>query len=286
MKIVLVKVGSNLSYLRIIKQNRTAVLFCLMIIFIKFGHGQFDGRFKFELAKNKLILKDTLGAISNFDSSIYYNFKPCFSDFNEFINLAVLVKDSSLMYKYIHEFVINSSERALSKLNNETLSQFIYSHTILHNIYLNNVVKNNTEIRKNILMFLSVDQFIRIYEFKSSTVEEITLKINFEFLDLLEFCINNKIILFDLEPEIFILLFHSAREKNHGKEFLVLIYKVLKHNYISSRNYALIHDEWCLFHNQSPQFAEENTISKFPLTSSNRTKINENRIVIGLTPIL
>lgn len=273
-----------MSYFGNIKQNRATVLFCLIFSYSFICYGQFYGRYKFEIAKSNLMLKDTAGAISNFDSSIYYNFKPCFSDYNEFINLAILIKDSSLLYKYIYEFVVNSSESALPKLNNETLSNYLYSHPILYEIYIRNVTKNNSEIRKNILMFLSVDQLIRIYGFKSNTIKDITLKINFEFLDLLNFCIDNNYNLFDLGPAIFILLFHASRENIQGKEFLALIYKALIHNYISSQSYALIYDEWCQHHNQSPQYAEDNTINQFPLTSSNLVKINENRIKIGLIP--
>ncbi len=273
-----------MSYFGTIFEVRIAILFFLIFNFYTIVDAQFDGRYKFELAKNNLLLKDTLGAISNFDSSVYYNFKPCHSDFNEFFNLATLTKDSNLIDKYIKEFILNSSESALSKLNNETLSQYIYSQPVLCEIFVRNATKNNTEIRKNFLMFLLADQFIRIYDFKSSTFKDITLKINFEFLDLLNFCIDNKYNLFDLEPEIFILLFHASREHIQGKEFLALIYKALSQNYISSQSYALIYDEWCVHHNQSPKYAEDNTITYFPLTSSNRVKINENRIKIGLMP--
>ena len=283
-KIVKFRAGINVSYFGSIFQVRIAILFFLIFNFYTIVDAQFDGRYKFELAKNNLLLKDTLGAISNFDSSVYYNFKPCLSDFNEFFHLVVLLKDSNLMNKYINEFILNSSESALSKLNNETLSQYIYSQPVLCEIFVRNATKNNTEIRKKFLMFLLADQFIRIYDFKSSTFKEITLKINFEFLDLLNFCITNKYSLFDLEPELFILLFHASREKIQGKEFLALIYRALSQNYISSQSYALIYDEWCVHHNQSPQYAEDNTITYFPLTSSKRVKINENRIEIGLIP--
>ena len=273
-----------MSYFGTIFLVRIAILFFLIFNFYTIVDAQFDGRYKFELAKNNLLLKDTLGAISNFDSSVYYNFKPCLSDFNEFFNFATLTRDSNLMNKYINEFLLNSSESALSKLNNETLSQYIYSQPILCEIFVKNATKKNTEIRKNFLMFLLADQFIRIYDFKISTFKDITLKINFEFLDLLNFCINNKYNLFDLESELFILLFHASREKIQGKEFLALIYKALNQNYISSQSYALIYDEWCVHHNQSPKYAEDNTITYFPLTSSNRVNINENRIEIGLLP--
>ena len=276
---------SQFEFIQPIPRHNILVLLFMPIFFGVNGQNaqQYIGRYIYEKAKLSYQGEDFLNYKKLLDSSCTMNFTPTFLDYIHILESFNTKKDSYNLNSWAIKFYDCYGISGLLKLK----TNFSLLNTILpliceHSFIINKNNKFDLNVDKRISTLLLLDQYIRTDDIDKKTISKIDANTTKEFIDIINYALNNDKELRIYEGDIFILMIHGIRKTEYREELLSILVKLFSLNILSSVNYAILMDEY-LFHKKlTLKFG-----TKTGWSNDEKTKdlFNKNRLQIGLNPL-
>lgn len=276
---------SQFEFIQPIPRHNILVLLFMPIFFGVNGQNaqQYIGRYIYEKAKLSYQGEDFLNYKKLLDSSCTMNFTPTFLDYIHILESFIEKKDSQNLKTWASKFYDCYGTSGLLKLKANysllnTILPLIYCHHL--NFKVNDRYDFNVD--KRISSILLLDQYIRTDDLDKKTISEIDANTTKEFINIINYALNNDKELRIYEGDIFILLIHGIRKPEYREELLSILVKLFSLTILSSENYAILLDEY-LFHKKLT--LKFGTKSGWSDDEKTKDLFNKNRLQIGLNPL-